>query len=100
MPRVFTRWCLRRRWSGPGPGAPEATVENMLSPDLMARTRACVDSAAGPAAARGLALRVDETNSAYGFGQPGVSDVFASALWGLDYLHTLAEAGVAGVNIQ
>lgn len=83
------------------PGSIEdATIPNMLSPALMARTRACVDSAAAPAAARALALRVDETNSAFGFGQEGVSDVFASALWGLDHLFTLAELGVAGVNIQ
>src|SRR5690348_10502560 len=77
-----------------------ATVENMLSPELMARTRACVDSAVTAAAAHGVVLRVDETNSAFGFGQPGVSDVFASALWGIDHLYTLAELGVAGVNVQ
>jgi Glycosyl hydrolase family 79, N-terminal domain len=77
-----------------------ATVENMLSPELMARTRACVDSAVTAAATHGVALRVDETNSAFGFGQPGVSDVFASALWGIDHLYTLAELGVAGVNVQ
>ncbi len=82
-------------------GSPEeATVANMLSAELMARSRACVDSAAASAESRGLPLRVDETNSAYGFGQPGVSDVFASALWGLDYLFTVAEVGVAGVNVQ
>ncbi|MFL5515082.1 MAG: glycosyl hydrolase family 79 C-terminal domain-containing protein [Gemmatimonadales bacterium] len=82
-------------------GSPEeATVANMLSPELMARSRACVDSAAASAASRTLPLRVDETNSAFGFGQPGVSDVFASALWGLDHLFTLAELGVAGVNVQ
>jgi Glycosyl hydrolase family 79 C-terminal beta domain len=82
-------------------GSPEhATVANMLSPELMARSRACLDSAATPAKTYGFALRVDATNSAYGFGQPGVSDVFASALWGLDYLFTVAELGVAGVNIQ
>lgn len=82
-------------------GSPEqATVANMLSPELMDRTRACVDSAAASAAARSLPLRIDETNSAFGFGQPGVSDVFASALWGLDHLFTLAELGVAGVNVQ
>jgi hypothetical protein len=59
-----------------------------------------VDSAAASAATHVLPLRVDETNSAFGFGQPGVSDVFASALWGLDHLFTLAELGVAGVNVQ
>jgi hypothetical protein len=83
------------------PGSVEhATVANMLSPALMARTAANIDSAAGPSRARGLALRLDETNSAYGFGKPGVSDVAASALWGLDYLFTLAERGVASVNIE
>src|SRR4051812_22916203 len=82
-------------------GSPEgATVANMLSPQLRAGGRVCVASAAGPAAARGLPLRVDETNSAFGFGERGVSDVFASALWGLDHLFTLAELGVAGVNVQ
>ena len=84
----------------PAGSAEHATIANMLSPELMVRTRACVDSAAGPAAAHGLPLRVDETNSAFGFGQPGVSDVFASALWGVDHLFTLAELGVAGVNIE
>jgi len=78
----------------------EATVANMLSPELMARSRACVDTAVASAAQHQLALRVDETNSAYGFGRPGVSDVFASALWGVDYLFSLAELGVAGVNLQ
>jgi hypothetical protein len=83
------------------PGSLEqATVANMLSPELMSRTRACVDSAATASATHVLPLRVDETNSAFGFGQPGVSDVFASALWGLDHLFTLAELGVAGVNVQ
>jgi hypothetical protein len=86
--------------SAPAGSAEEATVAHMLSPELMARTRSCVDSAAVPAAAHGLALRIDETNSAFGFGQPGVSDVFASALWGMDHLFTLADLGVAGVNIQ
>jgi hypothetical protein len=72
----------------------------MLSPELMARSRACVDTAVASAAQHQLALRVDETNSAYGFGKPGVSDVFASALWGVDYLFSLAELGVAGVNVE
>ncbi|HYC30964.1 MAG TPA: hypothetical protein VEB59_01685 [Gemmatimonadales bacterium] len=78
----------------------EATVANLLSAGVMARTRACVDSAAVAAGSHGLALRVNETNSTFGFGRPGVSDVFASALWGLDHLLTLAEVGVAGVNVQ
>jgi hypothetical protein len=83
------------------PSSPEhASIANMLSPGLMARTAACVDGAAAAARQRGLPLRIDESNSAYGFGKRGVSDVVASALWGIDHLFTLAEHGAAGVNLQ
>jgi hypothetical protein len=83
------------------PTSPEhATIANMLSARLMARTAACVDGAAAAARARGLPLRIDESNSAYGFGKRGVSDVVASALWGVDHLFTLAEHGASGVNLQ
>ena len=36
----------------------------MLSPALMARTAACIDAVADAARARGVPLRIDETNSA------------------------------------
>ncbi len=52
------------------------------------------------ARAHGLALRVDEFNSVTCRGTPGVSDVFASALWALQTLFALDQAGVAGVNIH
>jgi hypothetical protein len=45
-------------------------------------------------------LRVCETNSFYGGGQPGVSDAFASALWVLDFMWVLAAGGAAGVNME
>ena len=83
------------------PNSPaHASVENMLSPAVMARTAACVDAASDAALARGVRLRINESNSAYGFGKRGASDVFASALWGIDHLFTLAEHGAAGVNLQ
>jgi hypothetical protein len=37
---------------------------------------------------------IDETNSAVCWGTPGMSDVYASALWTLDYALLLAQAGV------
>jgi hypothetical protein len=49
---------------------------------------------------RGLRFRVDEMNSVSGGGRRGVSDTFASALWVLDALFNLAQAGVDGVNIH
>jgi len=44
--------------------------------------------------------RMAETNSCYNGGQAGVSNVFASALWGADYMFTLAGRGAAGVNFH
>jgi uncharacterized protein (TIGR03437 family) len=44
--------------------------------------------------------RMSETNSCYNGGQEGVSDVFASALWGVDYMFTLAGRNSAGVNFH
>jgi hypothetical protein len=48
----------------------------------------------------GLAFRVDEINAITCAGMPGVSDTFASALWSLDMLFAMAQAGVDGVNIH
>ncbi len=52
------------------------------------------------ARARGLEVRVDEMNSVSCRGSAGVSDTFASSLWILDALFSMAKAGVAGVNIH
>jgi hypothetical protein len=41
-----------------------------------------------------------EGNSCFGGGKPGVSDAFASALWGADYMLTCAAAGYCGVNLH
>jgi hypothetical protein len=51
--------------------------------------------------ARGLQFRVDELNSAAlagCIGRTGVSDTFASALWMVDTLFSMAAVGVDGVN--
>ena len=39
-------------------------------------------------------------NSYSGHGAAGVSDVFASALWGIDFMLTTAQYGAAGVNFH
>ncbi|HKM49338.1 MAG TPA: hypothetical protein VJX69_17240 [Terriglobales bacterium] len=52
------------------------------------------------AKAAGMPYRMDEGNSCFHGGKPGVSDAFASALWGADYLLFLAQAGCAGVNLH
>lgn len=47
-----------------------------------------------------LPFRIAEGNSCYWGGKPGVSDVFASALWSGDYLLQVAQAGYSGVNLH
>jgi hypothetical protein len=48
----------------------------------------------------GLSFRLDEMNAVTCAGTPGVSNTSASALWVLDALFVLAQAGVDGVNIH
>lgn len=47
-----------------------------------------------------LPFRMAEGNSCYWGGKPGVSDVFASALWSGDYMLQVAQAGYSGVNLH
>jgi len=52
------------------------------------------------AKAAGMPYRMAEANSCFHGGKSGVSDAFASALWGADYMLFLAQAGCAGVNLH
>jgi hypothetical protein len=52
------------------------------------------------AAAHGKPLRVDEINGVSCGGEVGLSNSFAEALWALNMLPALWQAGVQGVNIQ
>ena len=45
-------------------------------------------------------FRVTECNNVYGGGKPGVSDIFASALWALDSMWILADNGCQGINFH
>ena len=55
----------------------------------------------GPAVAQnGLPFRLSETNSFFHGGAVEASETFASALWGLDYLHWWAAHGAAGLNFH
>jgi hypothetical protein len=48
----------------------------------------------------GMRFRLTEANSCFGGGEPGVSDAFASALWGADFLLSAASAGYLGVDLH
>src|SRR5581483_5768522 len=47
-----------------------------------------------------LQYRLEETNSYFNGGAKDVSDTFAAALWGLDYMHWWASHGAAGLNFH
>ncbi|MGD0129930.1 MAG: glycosyl hydrolase family 79 C-terminal domain-containing protein [Terriglobia bacterium] len=80
------------------PKNPASTIENLLRGDeKLTRILAQCRSASRLA---NLPYRICETNSCFGGGKPGVSDTFASALWGLDFLFTLAAADASGVNLE
>lgn len=83
------------------PDAPSfPTIPRLLSPELMKRVAELVSRLASAADARHLQLRIAETNSASRGGKEGVSNTFASALWGADYAFTLAEQGAAALNFH
>ena len=80
------------------PKNPASTIENLLKGDekltrILAQCRSASQSVNVP-------YRICETNSCFGGGKPGVSDTFAAALWGLDFLFTLATADAGGVNLE
>lgn len=80
------------------PTSSSATVTHLLETDGTLLT----DLTEAMAACRtaGIPLRMEECNSVAGGGKKGVSNTFASALWGLDFMYILAGAGVTGVNFQ
>jgi hypothetical protein len=45
-------------------------------------------------------FRITECNSATGGGIDGLSNVYSSALWALDYMFTVAQGGAVGVNFH
>jgi hypothetical protein len=78
--------------------SPSSTVAELVSadPTLVADL---VTLKAG-AAAIGIPFRMAETNSFYNGGADGVSDSYASALWVIDHLFTIAQGGGAGANLH
>jgi hypothetical protein len=73
---------------------------DLLTPGVRQAETRMLSSMAFISAARGLPLRVDETNNASCGGEPGVSNTFSSALWAVDYLTRVMQAGLAGINFH
>jgi hypothetical protein len=74
--------------------------DKMLSPAWLNHYEKFYSAFAANALSNGLPYRYDEANSFYDGGAKDVSDTFASALWGLDFLHWWAAHGCAGVNFH
>jgi hypothetical protein len=77
------------------PGDPSVTIEKLLAPD-QGFERHLADIEAVTRQAR-MPYVMAETNSCYNAGKPGVSDVFASALWAADYILQVAQARQQGI---
>jgi hypothetical protein len=89
---------------GGPPSNPAMTVEKILSPNpdvpLLGGIMHTESARLAAATHSPVAYRMTEGNTCYRGGKPGVSDVFAAALWSADYLLQLASLGYAGVNLH
>jgi hypothetical protein len=79
-------------------GSADATAPFLLSPD----SQLTGDLAILNPGAQQLSLpyRIDECNSFYNGGAPGVSNSYASSLWIIDFLFDSALGGASGVNLH
>jgi hypothetical protein len=79
---------------------PDVNIPNLLKPATMRNVQKMADIAAAAANKIGARLRMTEGNTCYRGGKPGVSDVFAAALWSADYSLLLASNNYSGVNLH
>jgi hypothetical protein len=95
--REHLGWVTVHNYSATTCGGQTVSIARLLSRELMDG----FDEEARPLVAvareRALPIAMAETNSASCGGMPGVSNAFASALWGLDYAFSLAELGFVNV---
>jgi len=79
---------------------PPPTCESLLSENSKKKTITMADRFFTASKKAGLPWRLAECNSASMGGTNGVSDVFAAAVWGSDFLFDIAEHGGTGVNLH
>ena len=84
-------------WGGP-PASPNANIERLMKPAPAVANKAALTREA--ADKMKLPYRMTEGNTIYQGGKPGLSDIYASALWGAGYLFELMSLGYAGVNLH
>jgi len=89
---------------GGPPSNPDIDVLHLLRPGPRVQLEAHDVAELAASLSKGLGHAVPyhmtEGNTCYQGGKPGVSDVFAAALWAADYLLLLASLGYAGANLH
>jgi hypothetical protein len=97
-PRVAT---LTHHYYFGGPATdPDVNIPNLLKPATMQKVQNTANIASVAASKMGARVRMTEGNTCYRGGKPGVSDVFAAALWSADYSLLLASNDYSGVNLH
>ena len=76
------------------------TTGELLAPELVSHFNEAAKTWVAAGRQRNLPVALAETNSAACGGMPGVSNSFASAPWGLDWLFSAAEDGFSGLNFH
>jgi hypothetical protein len=79
---------------------PEVSIPSLLKPATIEKVQKTANIATAAARKIGARARMTEGNTCYRGGKPGVSDVFAAALWAADYSLLLASNGYSGVNLH
>jgi hypothetical protein len=81
-------------------GTSTATLDNIINPDSTVTSNAqSLASSVKTNNIRG-GFRYGESNTYSSHGQAGISDALVSALWGVDFMLTLARYGNVGVNFH
>lgn len=83
--------------AGPA-SSPSIVYQTILAPDAGLTTY--LTTFLNESESYSLGFRISECNSVYDGGKTGVSNVFASALWALDYMWTVASARGQGINFH
>lgn len=81
-------------------GQRNVTAAELLSPERIERFNALSQKLVAVARDHGLPIALAETNSASCGGMAGLSDAFASAVWGLDYMFNIARDGYVHINFH
>jgi hypothetical protein len=96
--RKDVRFLSQHYYAEGPPTDPSMTIARLLAPNP--RLQQEFDGMQRTHKDTGLPFRLAETNSCYQGGKPGVSDTFASALWGAELMYQLAAAGGTGINFH